>query len=104
MAATTIYNSANNKFGFAYLGLKSSSLVMEAWLKQKGVARLANLVTASGVKKTHDYAGVGSSPTRNMKKAGGPKKWYDEHRDVNGERVYTITPELVGPLRHAFRV
>jgi hypothetical protein len=91
-------------FQTASRGEKSQRDAMEAWLKHDGRIPLSTLVKASGVKVTHDYAGVGSSLSRNMKKAGGPKKWYDVVRDTKGERVYTITPELIEPLKQAFHV
>jgi hypothetical protein len=91
-------------FQTASRGEKSQRDAMEAWLKYDGRIPLSILVKASGVKVTHDYAGVGSSLSRNMKKAGGPKKWYDVVRDIKGERVYTITPELVEPLKQAFHL
>jgi hypothetical protein len=85
-------------------GHRSQQAVMEAWLKPHGTIDLNDLVKVSGVAKTHDFAGVGSSLTRNMIKAGGPKKWYEEHRDVNGKRIRRISDELVEPLKRAFRV
>jgi hypothetical protein len=80
--------------------------VMQVWLKpnNNGTAELNELVKASGVAKTHDFAGVSSSLTRNMLKAGGPKKWYEKHRDVNGKRIYRISDELVEPLKRAFHI
>jgi hypothetical protein len=85
-------------------GRVSQRTVMHTWLKSKGVADLVDLVKASGVKKSHDFAGVSSSLTRNMLKSGGPKKWYAEHRDATGRRIYQISDELVEPLRVAFHV
>ena len=85
-------------------GHRSQQAVMQAWLKPHGTADLNDLVKASGVAKTHDFAGVGSSLTRNMLKAGGPKKWYEEHRDVNGKRIRRICDELVEPLKRAFHM
>lgn len=85
-------------------GEKSQRACMEVWLKHDGRVPLSQLVKASGVEKTHDYAGVGSSLSRNMKKAGGPKKWYDVVRDLKGERIYQIVPELVELLKEAFNI
>jgi hypothetical protein len=77
-----------------------------AWLRQNGEIELSSLWKASGVKNQHDYGGIGSSLTRNMKRAGGPKKWYtyQRHSTKNGDWVYTILPELAGPLKRAFAV
>ena len=74
------------------------------WLKRGGEALLEELAKASGKDNNHDFAGVISSLTRNMKKAGGPKKWYQKHRDVNGKRVRRISDELVEPLKRAFKI
>jgi len=76
--------------------------VMLAWLRNDGKILLSELVRVSGVKKQHDYAGVGSALTRNMKKAGGPEGWYDGHETANEEWVYEIADELVQPLKRAF--
>ncbi len=91
-------------FQAAARGDNSQRDCMVTWLKHDGRVPLTQLVKASGVKMTHDYAGVGSSLSRNMKKAGGPKKWYDVVRDINGERIYIIVPELVAPLKQAFNI
>ena len=65
-------------------------------LRRDGKIPLVELVKVSGVKKQHDYAGIGSTLTRNMKKAGGPKKdWYDGNQDVHGDWNYEIAGELV---------
>ena len=87
-------------------GSHSQQAVMQAWLKPNndGTADLNELVKAAGVAKTHDFAGVSSSLTRNMLKSGGPKKWYEKHRDVNGKRIYRISDELVEPLKRAFHI
>jgi hypothetical protein len=82
----------------------SQQAVMQKWLKENGSSDLNDLVKASGVAKTHDFAGVSSSLTRNMLKAGGPKKWYEKHRDASGKRIYRISDELIEPLRRAFHV
>ncbi|HXE92004.1 MAG TPA: hypothetical protein VNK82_13690 [Terriglobales bacterium] len=78
--------------------------VMEEWLRRGGKIPLSELVRISGVKKQHDYAGIGSALTRNMKAAGGPKDWYDGHQDVAGAWIYEIADELVAPLRKAFKI
>jgi hypothetical protein len=85
-------------------GERSQQAVMHLWLKRDGAVELDDLVKASGVAKSHDFAGVSSSLTRNMLKAGGPKKWYQEHRDVNGKRMRRISDELVQPLKRAFNI
>jgi hypothetical protein len=76
--------------------------VMLAWLRHDGKISLSELVKISGVKKQHDYAGIGSALTRNMKKADGPGDWYDCIRNVQGEWIYEIADELVQPLKRAF--
>jgi hypothetical protein len=76
--------------------------VMLAWLRRDGKIPLPELVKVSGVEKQHDYAGIGSALTRNMKKAGGPRDWYDGTQDVHGEWIYEIAAEFVKPLRRAF--
>jgi hypothetical protein len=91
-------------FQTAARGEKSQKHVVEAWLRHDGAISATALVKASGVKRTHDYSGVGSSLTRNMKKSGGPKKWYDTSRDIKGEKIYRMSPELVEPLKRAFKV
>jgi hypothetical protein len=78
--------------------------VMLAWLRKDGKIPLPELVKVSGVKKQHDYAGIGSALTRNMKKAGGPKDWYDGAQDVHGDWIYEIAGELVQPLKRAFKL
>lgn len=88
----------------AVRGEDSQLAVLRFWLKRDGAAPLEDLVKASGVAKSHDFAGVSSSLTRNMLKAGGPKKWYQEHRDVNGKRIRRISDELVHPLKQAFKI
>jgi hypothetical protein len=91
-------------FQTAARGEKGQKHAIEAWLRHNGSVHLTELVKASGVKRTHDYSGVGSSLTRNMKKSGGPKKWYDVVRDIKGERTYRMATELVEPLKRAFKV
>jgi hypothetical protein len=76
--------------------------VMKMWLRGNGKALLTELVRVSGVNKQHDYSGIGSALTRNMKKAGGPKDWYDGHEQPNGDWLYEIGDELVEPLKRAF--
>lgn len=79
--------------------------VMKVWLRSKdGKVPLTELVKESGVKRQHDYSGIGSALTRNMKKAGGPKDWYDGHQQPDGEWIYEIAAELVEPLKRAFGV
>jgi hypothetical protein len=39
-----------------------------------------------------------------MKKAGGPKDWYDAHQRPDGEWIYEIADELTEPLKRAFAV
>ena len=73
-------------------GEDSQQAVMRFWLKRDGVAPLEDLVRASGVAKSHDFAGVSSSLTRNMLKAGGPKKWYQEHRE---SALMVSSPDLI---------
>src|SRR5579862_5638075 len=85
-------------------GERSQLSVMQVWLKRDGVASLEELVKVSGVAKNHDFAGVGSSLTRNMLKAEGPKKWYQEYRDTNGKRIRRISEELIAPLKRAFKI
>lgn len=78
--------------------------VMKLWLGGNGKALLTELVKVSGVKKQHDYSGIGSALTRNMKKAGGSKDWYDGHEQPNGDWLYEIADELVEPLKRVFGV
>jgi hypothetical protein len=78
--------------------------VMEGWIRANGKIRLSELVRISGVRKQHDYAGIGSALTRNMKKAGGPKDWYDGHQDTDGNWIYQIADEYVEALKRAFKV
>lgn len=79
---------------------------MIAWLKAGGSIELSDLWPASGVKNRHDYGGIGSSLTRNMKRAGGMKHWYTWVRKdgTPDDWVYTIVPELVEPLKRAFDI
>ena len=76
--------------------------VMVAWLKRDGKILLSELVKVSGVAKQHDYAGIGSALTRNMKKAHGPKDWYDGAENAQGDWVYEIAEEFKAPLKRAF--
>src|SRR5258707_3507864 len=64
--------------------------VMIAWLRRDGKIPLTDLVKVSGVKKQHDYAGIGSALSRNMKKAGGAREWYDGAENAQGEWIYEI--------------
>jgi hypothetical protein len=75
---------------------------LTAWLKADGEIVLTKLWKAAGVKKQHDYSGVGGSMTKNMVKARGPKAWYTASLNNNGEWVYKIVPELVEPLKRSF--
>lgn len=85
-------------------GRKGQMSAMTAWLKRGGSIDLTELWQASGVKNQHDYGGIGSSLTRNMRKVGGMKNWYsaEPHSSKPGEWKYTIIPELVAPLKKAF--
>ncbi|MFI5116860.1 MAG: hypothetical protein ACHP8B_09190 [Terriglobales bacterium] len=87
-------------------GRKGQMNALTAWLKQNGSIELTELWKASGVKNQHDYGGIGSSLTRNMKKVGGLKNWYtaERHPRKPGEWIYTVVPEMVGPLRRAFSI
>ena len=75
-----------------------------AWLRADGKIELSKLWKASGVKAQHDYSGIGGSLSKNMKKAGGPRDWWDAHVDRSGNWIYTIIPELIAPLQKAFSV
>jgi len=75
---------------------------MTAWLKADGEILLTKLWKAAGVKKQHDYSGVGGSMTKNMMKAKGPKAWYTAALNNDGEWVYKVVPELVEPLKCSF--
>jgi hypothetical protein len=75
--------------------------VLEAWVRRNGKIPLTELVRISGVSKQHDYSGIGSALTRNMKKAGGGKDWYDCHQDTDGNWIYQIAAEYVAPLKRA---
>ncbi|MCU1303638.1 MAG: hypothetical protein JWQ87_3922 [Candidatus Sulfotelmatobacter sp.] len=77
---------------------------MLAWLKADGEIHLSKLWKAAGVRVQHDYSGVGSSLTKNMKKAGGPKTWYSGSPIKNGEWLYKINPDLVASLKRSFGV
>src|ERR1019366_3683196 len=78
--------------------------VMKVWLRSNGNIPLAELVKASGVRNQHDYSGIGSALTRNMKKAGGTNHWYDGHELAKDEWVYEIADELIEPLTRAFKL
>ena len=82
-------------------GNPSQKEAMVAWLKADGEILLAKLWKAAGVKKQHDYSGVGGSMTKNMMKAKGPKAWYTGALNNDGEWVYKIVPELVDPLKRS---
>lgn len=88
----------------AAAGRPSQRDAMLAWLKAGGNIELTKLWKAAGVKAQHDYAGVGGSLSKNMRRAGGPKDWYDGHVDNIGEWHYTILPELIEPLKRAFGI
>jgi hypothetical protein len=77
---------------------------MLAWLKRNGSIELTELWKASGVANQHDYGGIGSSLTRNMKRVGGMKKWYipEKHPTKQNEWIYRIVPELIEPLMKVF--
>lgn len=85
-------------------GRPAQKHAMLAWLRSDGRIELTKLWKAAGVKAQHDYSGVGGSLSKNMKKAGGPRDWYDGHVNNSGEWIYTIMPELVQPLKRAFGV
>ncbi len=87
-------------------GRKGQLHAVTAWLKQNGSIELTQLWKASGVRSQHDYGGIGSSLTKNMKKVGGLKGWYTwaPHPTKTGEWIYTIVPELIEPLKRAFGV
>ena len=88
----------------AAYGRKGQMNAMIAWLRSNGSIELSKLWGASGVANQHDYGGIGSSLTRNMKKVGGMRKWYtaEKHPTNPNEWVYKIVPELVEPLSLAF--
>lgn len=88
----------------AAVGRKGQLNAMKAWLHRGGSIDLTELWKASGVANQHDYGGIGSSLTRNMRKVGGMKEWYsaEPHPTKTGEWVYAILPELVEPLKKAF--
>jgi len=83
-------------------GKSSQKDAVSAWLKADGEILLTKLWKAAGVKKQHDFSGVGGSMTKNMMKAKGPKEWYTAKLNNDGEWVYRIIPELVEPLKHSF--
>ena len=87
-------------------GRKGQINALTAWLKQNGSIDLTDLWKASGVKNQHDYGGIGSSLTRNMKRVGGLKNWYtaQRHPKKAGEWIYSIVPEMVEPLKRAFGI
>lgn len=77
---------------------------MEAWLRVGGSIELTKLWKAAGVRNQHDYSGVGGSLTKNMRKAGGPREWYQWQKQNSGDWIYSILPELVDPLKRAFGI
>lgn len=87
-------------------GRKGQKEAILAWLRRDGVIDLTDLWKASLVKNQHDYGGIGSSLTRNMRKVGGMKQWYtyEPHPTKSGEWQYKIVPELIDPLKTAFGV
>lgn len=85
-------------------GRPGQKQAMEAWLRAHGKIPLVQLWKAAGVKVQHDYGGIGGSLTKNMIKAGGPQKFFQVRRDSLGQRHYEILPELVDPLKRAFRI
>ena len=106
---STAWDQTSVKFqqflaGTAAAGRPAQNKAMLAWLKAKdGEIKLTNLWNAAGVANQHDYAGVGGSLTKNMVKAGGPRRWYEYRVEAN-EWLYKIVPELLEPLRRAFGV
>jgi hypothetical protein len=86
----------------AAYGSPSQKDAMTAWLKADGEILLTKLWKAAGVKRQHDYSGVGGSMTKNMMKAKGPKAWYTGALNSDGEWVYKIVPELIDPLKRSF--
>jgi hypothetical protein len=88
----------------AACGNPSQKDAMTAWLNADGEILLTKLWKAAGVKKQHDYSGVGGSMTKNMMKAKGPTAWYTWALNNNGEWVYKIIPELVEPLKRSFDI
>jgi hypothetical protein len=86
----------------AAYGNNSQKEAMTAWLKSDGVIPLTKLWKAAGVKRQHDYSGVGGSLTKNMVKAKGPKEWYTGTLNNDGEWIYKIAPDLVEPLKRSF--
>jgi hypothetical protein len=79
--------------------------VMVPWLEKDGKITFRELMKLASVKTEHQYAGIGSALTRNMKKAGGPKDWYENNsQDLKGEWIYEIAAEFVEPLKHAFHL
>jgi hypothetical protein len=101
---STTFDKVATKFA-GYVSRRPRLLtVITVWLRRNGRIPLSELVEASGVQKQHDYSGIGSGLTRNMKKAGGPRQWYDGHELPNGERVYEIADELIEPLKKAFNL
>jgi hypothetical protein len=83
-------------------GNSSQKDAMTAWLKSDGVIPLTKLWKAAGVKRQHDYSGVGGSLTKNMVKAKGAKEWYTGGLNNDGEWIYKIAPDLVEPLKRSF--
>jgi hypothetical protein len=85
-------------------GRPSQKLAFVVWLRNGGEVELTKLWKAAGVDSQHDYGGVGGSLSKNMRKAGGPKDWYDCYRNGSGEWIYKLLPELVEPLKRAFSI
>jgi hypothetical protein len=101
---STTFDKTATKFA-GYVSRRPRLLtVITVWLRSNGKIPLTELVKASGVQKQHDYSGIGSALTRNMKKAGGPKQWYDGHELPNGEWIYEVADELIEPLKKAFNL
>jgi len=103
----TILNNIATNFAALLAGTPRLVTVMKTWLGVNGKALLTDLVKVSGVQKQHDYSGIGSALTRNLQKAGWPKKgpkFYTVHKQPNGDRVYEIAGELVEPLKRAFKI
>ena len=82
---------------------KSLDMSVRKLLQGGGKATLAELVEASGVAQQRHYSGIGSSLSRNMIKAGGPRKWYSKrYGSKAGQIVYEVEPYLVSSLRKAW--
>lgn len=101
--SSTAFEKIAARFAAQVSRRSNLTAVMRVWIQNNGKAPLSELVRASGVKTQHDYSGIGSALTRNMKKAGGPKDWYDGREQSNGDWLYEIADELIEPLKRAFR-